>query len=203
MKTLCFATNNIHKTEEIRALLGPFFVLKNLKDIGCTEELPETQPTLEGNALQKARYVFDRYLVPCFADDTGLEVDSLNGEPGVFSARFARLNGVVGQAGEHRSDHDNIELLLSRLATKSDRRARFKTVISWIDEGEVRSFEGIVNGTIVEVRKGSKGFGYDPVFKPDGSDKTFAEMDLVEKNLISHRALAVKKLVNFLREKYT
>lgn len=203
MKTLCFATNNIHKTEEIRALLGPFFVLKNLKDIGCTEELPETQPTLEGNALQKARYVFDHYHVPCFADDTGLEVDSLNGEPGVFSARFARLNGVVGQAGEHRSDHDNIELLLSRLATKSNRKARFKTVISWIDEGEVRSFEGIVNGTIVDNRRGTKGFGYDPVFKPDGSDKTFAEMDLVEKNLISHRALAVKKLVNFLREKYT
>jgi XTP/dITP diphosphohydrolase len=203
MMSLCFATNNIHKTEEIRALLGPFFVLKNLKDIGCTEDLPETQSTIEGNALQKARYVFDHYHVSCFADDTGLEVDALNGEPGVYSARYARLNGIVGQAGEHRSDYDNIELLLSRLAKHNNRKARFKTVISWIGEGEIRNFEGVIHGTIVESRKGSKGFGYDPVFKPDGSDKTFAEMELSEKNLISHRALAVKKLVNFLREKYT
>jgi XTP/dITP diphosphohydrolase len=194
MKSLCFATNNLYKTEEIRALLGPFFVLKNLKDIGCAEELPETQSTIEGNALQKARYVFDHFRVACFADDTGLEVEALNGEPGVFSARYA---------GEHRSDHDNIELLLSRLAKKDNRKARFKTVIAWIDEGEIKSFEGIVNGTIVEVRKGTKGFGYDPIFKPDGSDKTFAEMELAEKNLISHRALAVKKLVNFLRDKYS
>jgi XTP/dITP diphosphohydrolase len=193
MKSLCFATNNLYKTEEIRALLGPFFVLKNLRDIGCAEELPETQSTIEGNALQKARYVFDHYRVPCFADDTGLEVEALNGEPGVFSARYA---------GEHRSDHDNIELLLSQLAKKDNRKARFKTVISWIDEGEIKSFEGIVRGAIVEVRKGTKGFGYDPIFKPDGSDKTFAEMELEEKNLISHRALAVKKLVNFLRDKY-
>lgn len=194
MKSLCFATNNAYKTEEIRALLGPFFVLKNLKDIGCQEELPETQPTIEGNALQKAKYVFDYYHVSCFADDTGLEVESLNGEPGVFSARYA---------GDHRSDHDNIALLLSRLATRDNRKARFKTVISWIDEGETKSFEGVIHGTITEVPKGSKGFGYDPVFKPDGSDKTFAEMELSEKNLISHRALAVKKLVNFLRENYT
>lgn len=202
MKALCFATNNIHKTEEIRALLGPSFVLKNLKDIGCLEELPETQATIEGNALQKARYVFDHYHVSCFADDTGLEVDSLNGEPGIFSARYARLNGIIRPAGEHRDD-DNVKLLLSRLAKHTNRKARFKTVISWIDEGEVKSFEGIVPGIIVEVEKGSNGFGYDPVFQPDGSDKTFAEMELAEKNLISHRALAVKKLVNFLREKYT
>lgn len=194
MKSLCFATNNIHKTQEIGALLGPFFVLKNLSDIGCTEELPETQSTIEGNALQKARYVFERYHVSCFADDTGLEVEALNGEPGVFSARFA---------GEHRSDQDNIKLLLSRLAKHENRKARFKTVIAWIDLGERKTFEGIVTGTIVEKQQGSKGFGYDPVFKPDGFDKTFAEMELTEKNLISHRALAVKKLVNFLREKYT
>lgn len=194
MKPLCFATNNIHKTEEIRALLGPFFVLKNLKDIGCTEELPETQSTIEGNALQKARYVFDHYHVPCFADDTGLEVESLNGEPGVFSARYA---------GEHRSDQDNITLLLSKLPNQKNRKARFKTVIAWIDEGEIQTFEGVIHGTIVESPKGSGGFGYDPVFKPEGSDKTFAEMALAEKNLISHRALAVKKLVNFLRQKYT
>jgi XTP/dITP diphosphohydrolase len=202
MRSLCFATNNTHKTEEIRALLGPFFILKNLKDIGCSEELPETQPTIEGNALQKATYVFDHYQVSCFADDTGLEVEALNGEPGVFSARYARLNGVVGQAGEHRSDHDNIKLLLSRLATHTNRKARFKTVISLVSKDEVNNFEGIVYGTIVEAPSGSNGFGYDPVFKPDGFEKTFAEMDLSEKNLISHRALAVKKLINFLREKY-
>lgn len=193
MKAICFATNNSHKTEEIRALLGSFFLLQNLKDIGCTEELPETQPTIEGNALQKAQYVFDYYGVSCFADDTGLEVEALNGAPGVFSARFA---------GAHRSDHDNIELLLSKLAQQHNRKARFKTVISLIDDGEVKNFEGIVTGTITEVRKGSKGFGYDPVFRPEGSDKTFAEMELADKNLISHRAIAVKKLINFLREKY-
>lgn len=194
MKAICFATNNSHKTEEIRALLGSFFLLQNLKDIGCTEELPETQPTIEGNALQKAQYVFDHYGVSCFADDTGLEVEALNGEPGVFSARFA---------GEQRSDHDNIELLLSRLANQQNRKARFKTVISLMDDGQVKNFEGIVNGTIIEIRKGSKGFGYDPVFMPEGSDKTFAEMELAEKNLVSHRAIAVKKLINFLREKYS
>ena len=195
MKSLCFATNNNHKTEEIRALLGPFFVLNNLKDIGCNEELPETQLTIEGNAVQKARYVFDHYRVACFADDTGLEVQSLNGEPGVFSARYA---------GEHRNDQDNIALLLSRLANHPNRKARFKTVIAWIDEnGKEETLEGIVTGTIVETGKGLKGFGYDPVFKPEGSDKTFAEMELAEKNLISHRGLAVKKLINFLREKYT
>lgn len=194
MKTLCFATNNNHKTEEIKALLGPFFVLKNLRDIGCSEELPETQPTIEGNAFQKAQYVFERYHVSCFADDTGLEVEALNGEPGVLSARYA---------GAHRSDYDNMELLLSRLADKTNRKARFKTVISWIDNGKQENFEGLVTGTIVANPRGSKGFGYDPVFMPDRFQKTFAEMDLAEKNLISHRAIAVKKLVNFLRENYT
>lgn len=193
MKTLCFATNNNHKTEEIRALLGPFFLLQNLKDIGCSEDLPETQPTIEGNALQKANYVFDNYQVSCFADDTGLEVEALDGQPGVFSARYA---------GEQRSDHDNINLLLSKLSGKKNRKARFKTVISWIDNGKKESFEGIVTGTIVDTPQGSKGFGYDPIFMPDGYEKTFAEMELDEKNLISHRAIAVKKLVNFLRENY-
>lgn len=193
MKTLCFATNNNHKTEEIRALLGPLFVLKNLRDIGCTEELPETQPTIEGNALQKANYVFEHHGVSCFADDTGLEVEALNGEPGVFSARYA---------GEQRSDNDNIGLLLSRLAGKENRNARFKTVISWIDNGRRESFEGIITGTIVRIPRGSNGFGYDPVFMPHGAEKTFAEMNMAEKNLVSHRAIAVKKLVNFLRENY-
>src|SRR5690606_28190703 len=130
----------------------------------------------------------------CFADDTGLEVDALNGQPGVLSARFA---------GEQRSDQDNMELLLSKLANQTNRKARFKTVNAWMDAGETKIFEGIVTGTITENRTGTKGFGYDPVFKPGGYDKTFAEMELAEKNLISHRALAVKKLVNFLREKHT
>lgn len=193
MRSLCFATNNNHKAKEIGALLGPLFVLQTLKDIGCTEELAETQLTIEGNALQKAQYVFDHYHVSCFADDTGLEVEALNGEPGVFSARYA---------GEQRSDQDNMTLLLSRLSNQVNRKARFKTVITLVDEGEIKSFEGIVHGTILQQPKGSHGFGYDPVFQPDGSDKTFAEMELAEKNLISHRALAVKKLINFLRTKY-
>lgn len=194
MKSICFATSSSNKTEEIRAVLGPFFVLKNLKDIGCTEDLPETQLTIEGNALQKAQYVFDHYRVACFADDTGLEVEALNGEPGVFSARYA---------GEQRNDTDNINLLLTNLAVHTNRKARFKTVVAWIDDdGTVSTFEGIVSGVITRVRAGSKGFGYDPVFKPDGFDKTFAEMELAEKNLISHRAIAVKKLINFLRQKY-
>lgn len=194
MKSLCFATNNNHKTEEIRALLGPFFLLKNLKDIGCTEELPETQPTIEGNALQKARYVFDHYGIACFADDTGLEVEALNGEPGVYSARYA---------GEQRNVHDNIQLLLSRLKNSSNRKARFKTVIAWVEEGRVETFEGLVYGTIIDTLRGTNGFGYDPVFVPDGFNKTFAEMELADKNLISHRAIAVKKLTNFLRGKYS
>lgn len=194
MKTICFATNNKNKTHEIRALLGPFFVLQNLADIGCAEELPETQLTIEGNARQKAQFVFDHYGVSCFADDTGLEVEALNGEPGVFSARYA---------GPQRSDTDNIQLVLNRLKDKTNRKARFKTVITLIDNGAVTSFEGIVSGTITEVPRGTKGFGYDPVFVPDGYNQTFAEMELGEKNLISHRAIAVKKLVNFLRQNYS
>lgn len=194
MKALCFATNNTYKTEEIRALLGPFFLLKNLRDIGCTEELPETQPTIEGNAYQKAHYVFDRYGMACFADDTGLEVEALHGEPGVYSARYA---------GSQRNDTDNINLLLSRLENSVNRKARFKTVISWIDGETTESFEGLVYGTIISAPRGSNGFGYDPVFVPDGFDKTFAEMDLAKKNLISHRGIAVKKLINFLRGKYS
>ena len=198
MKTLCFATGNHNKTEEIRALLGPFFLLKNLNDIGCTEALPETQPTIEGNARQKAQHVFEHYRVSCFADDTGLEVEALNGEPGVFSARYARMNN----AGEQGNDQDNIRLLLARLGNSKNRKARFKTVIAWMDTGREEIFEGIVTGTIVHAPRGTNGFGYDPVFMPDESEKTFAEMTLAEKNLISHRALAVQKLVNFLRHNY-
>jgi XTP/dITP diphosphohydrolase len=193
MKSLCIATNNNHKVIEIRALLGPFFILKSLEDIGCREELAETQNTIAGNALQKAQYVFDQYHVSCFADDTGLEVEALNGEPGVFSARYA---------GEQRNNEDNINLLLERLSTQENRKARFKTVIALVEEDGVQTFEGIVSGTISKSRKGLKGFGYDSVFIPDGHERTFAEMELNEKNLISHRAVAVKKLVNFLHEKY-
>jgi XTP/dITP diphosphohydrolase len=187
---LCFATNNRHKIEEIGALLGPFFQLKSLTDIGCYEELEETQLTIEGNSRQKAQYVFDTYSVACFADDTGLEVQALNGEPGVLSARYA---------GEHKNSEDNITLLLQKLEGNQNRRARFKTVITLVQPSGVEIFEGIVTGQILQERRGAMGFGYDSVFQPDGFDITFAEMSMVEKNLISHRAIAVKKLINFLR----
>jgi len=194
MKSLCFATNNEHKIEEIRTQLGSFFLLKKLQEIGCFEELPETQSTIEGNSLQKAKYVFDKYQVPCFADDTGLEVESLKGEPGVYSARYA---------GEQKSSEDNIELLLKKLETAQNRKARFRTVITLAEADGISTFEGIVNGVILKERRGMSGFGYDPVFQPDGYDKTFAEMSLIDKSRISHRALAVKKLINFLNEKYS
>lgn len=190
MMSLCFATNNRHKVEEIGALLGPFFQLKSLGDIGCYEELAETQSTIEGNSIQKAQYVFDRYGVASFADDTGLEVITLNGEPGVLSARYA---------GEQKNSEDNITLLLERLGDKPDRKARFKSVITLVQPTGVTIFEGVINGQILLERRGTMGFGYDSVFQPDGFNKTFAEMSLAEKNLISHRAIAVKKLINFLR----
>lgn len=211
MTPICFATNNQHKLEEIRALLGPFFQLKSLQDIGCGEELPETQNTIEGNSLQKANYVFERFGIACFADDTGLEVESLGGAPGVYSARYALLNGArpsdssgraVGQAGDHKSSEDNIDLLLANLHSFQNRKARFKTVITLVESDGVNTFEGIVNGIILPERRGTKGFGYDSVFQPDGYQKSFGEMDLVEKNLISHRAIAVKKLINFMKVKY-
>jgi XTP/dITP diphosphohydrolase len=189
MISLCFATNNRHKIEEIGALLGPFFQLRSLEEIGCYEELAETQPTIEGNSLQKAQYVFDTYQVSCFADDTGLEVKALNGEPGVLSARYA---------GEHKNSEDNITLLLQKLQGSDDRSARFKSVITLVQPAGVEIFEGIINGQILYERRGTMGFGYDSVFQPDGFDKSFAEMSLADKNLISHRAIAVKKLINFL-----
>jgi XTP/dITP diphosphohydrolase len=193
MIELCIATNNQHKIEEIRALLGPFFQLQSLQEVGCFEDLEETQSTIEGNSLQKAQYVFNTYGVPCFADDTGLEVEALNGAPGVLSARYA---------GEHKNSDDNIDLLLKNLAQSTNRNARFKTIITLVEPEQTTTFEGIVQGTIQPERSGNKGFGYDPVFKPDGYSKTFAELSLEEKNLISHRAIAVKKLINFLLEKY-
>lgn len=194
MKSFCFATNNLHKLEEIRALLGPFFQLKSLEEIGCVEELPETQDTIAGNSLQKAKYVFDRFGVPCFADDTGLEVEALNNAPGVFSARYA---------GEHKNNEDNIRLLLANLNGVDNRNARFRSVITLVESDTVNTFEGIVSGTILQEKRGDKGFGYDSVFLPDGLEKTFAEMELQEKNKISHRAIAVNELIKFLKEKYS
>lgn len=171
-------------------MLEPDFRILSLTDIGCFEELPETQETIEGNSLEKALYVFRKYKSSCFADDTGLEVEALNGAPGVYSARYA---------GEQRSSIDNMRLLLSNLSHHSNRRARFKTVITIVRAEEVKTFEGVISGTILGVPRGAGGFGYDPIFEPDGFQKTLAEMTLEEKNQISHRAIAVRKLVAFLQ----
>jgi len=189
LRQICFATNNENKIKEISRLLPADFHVLSLQDVGCAEELREDQKTLEGNSHQKAEYVFRNYQVPCFADDTGLEVFALDGEPGVFSARYA---------GDHRSTEDNIDLLLANLKEKDDRRAQFRTVITLMDKGRIKQFEGIVKGKIIEERRGRDGFGYDPVFVPNGFDQTFAEMPLDEKNKISHRGLAVNKLINYL-----
>ena len=186
---LIFATNNLHKLTEIQSIIGESFVIKSLQQIGCTDDIPETAPTLEGNALLKAQYVYTTFGKDCFADDTGLEIEYLDGRPGVFSARYA-TDGHDFEA--------NIDKVLKELAGIKNRKARFRTVIALILDGTVHYFEGIVNGEIITERKGIKGFGYDPVFLPDGYDKTFAEMPLDEKNKISHRARAVAKLVDFL-----
>lgn len=189
MTELVFATNNRNKLQEVQDLVPEEILLLNLDDIGCSEEIPETAPTIEGNALQKATYVAEKYEVNCFADDTGLEVQALHGEPGVYSARYA---------GPDRSSEDNMTLLLQKLEGQADRSARFKTVIALSLNGKTELFEGIVNGTILTERKGEGGFGYDPVFLPDGAEKTFAEMTRAEKNGISHRAIALEKLRVFL-----
>lgn len=187
---ICFATNNSNKIKEVAQLLGEDFQLLGLKDIGCNEELKEDQSTLEGNAQQKAEYVFDHYKIECFADDTGLEVGALNNEPGVFSARYA---------GPQRSDKDNMALLLDRLSSSNNRAARFRTVICAFINDKKYFFEGIVEGEIAKEHSGDKGFGYDPIFIPNGYSKTFAQMSLEEKNKISHRSIAIKKLVDFLK----
>src|SRR5690554_1813852 len=187
---ICFATNNKKKLEEVKAALtGTDIHILSLEEIGCKEELPETGDTLDDNAFQKARYVHEKYSISCFADDSGLEVDALGGEPGVYSGRYA---------GEPRSDARNIELLLDKLNGNENRRACFRTVIALILEGKEHSFEGIAKGKITEIPIGSGGFGYDPVFRPKGVEKTFAELNLEEKNAISHRGIAVRKLVEFL-----
>ena len=189
MMDICFATNNVHKVQEINQLLGPPFRVLSLGDIGCTEELPETQDTLAGNSQQKATYVHQRYGVNCFADDTGLEVDALDGRPGVHSAHYASAQ---------RNSEDNMQLLLRELGSKSNRSARFRTVITlWLDD-KMHQFEGTVRGTIATERSGEQGFGYDPIFIPEGHTRSFAEMSTDEKNQISHRGRAVRKLVQFL-----
>ncbi|MDR7129971.1 XTP/dITP diphosphohydrolase [Algoriphagus sp. 4150] len=186
---ICFATNNPKKIEEVKAALGGTFEIVSLKDIGCSVELPETGDTLEHNAFQKARYVKEHFGVDCFADDTGLEVDALQGEPGVYSGRYA---------GEPRSDARNIDLLLKNLENASVRTARFKTVIALLLDGEEYKFEGVAEGEILDKRTGNGGFGYDPIFRPKGYLKSFAELSLTEKNAISHRGKAVSELIAFL-----
>ncbi|MDR1585797.1 MAG: non-canonical purine NTP diphosphatase [Prevotellaceae bacterium] len=190
MQKLVFATNNTHKLEEVRFILKDRFTIVGLSDAGCTEDIPETADTLEGNALLKAQYVYEKYGVDCFADDTGLEVAALGGAPGVKSARYA---------GEEKKSFDNIIKLLHDLKDASDRSARFRTVIALIMDGQVVNFEGSVSGFIAENPRGSSGFGYDPVFVPDGYLSTFAQLAPDEKNKISHRAVAINKLVDYLK----
>ena len=188
---LVFATNNQNKIKDIQGLIPSHITVLSLKDIGCLEDIPERQPTIEGNAKQKADYVTEKYGYDCFADDTGLEVESLNNEPGVYSARYA---------GEQRDANDNMNLLLENLASKKNREARFKTVVALNLSGTTKSFKGICKGEITTEKTGEKGFGYDPIFKPNGYDATFAEMDLDLKNTIGHRGKAVKELVTYLNQ---
>lgn len=186
---LVFATANQNKANEIQCLIPSGKKILSLNDINCSEEIPETMPTIEENASQKAFYVYKKYGLNCFADDTGLEIESLNNKPGVLSARYA---------GETKDSNANMDKVLEELKSAKNRKARFKTIISLVLEGKEIQFEGIVNGTILTQKKGTNGFGYDPIFMPDGYNKSFAEMNLNEKNKISHRAIAIKKLVEFL-----
>ncbi|WP_374541176.1 non-canonical purine NTP diphosphatase [Flavobacterium sp.] len=187
---LVFASNNKNKIAEIQQLIGDKFEIVSLEDIGCTEDIPETAETIEGNAILKAQYVYDKYGLSCFADDTGLEIDALQGEPGVYSARYA---------GEQKNADDNMALVLQKLENKTNRSAQFKTIIALNFGSEHFLFEGIVKGTITPVKRGNEGFGYDPIFQPEGFDVTFAEMSMQQKATISHRGKAVEKLVNFLK----
>jgi XTP/dITP diphosphohydrolase len=191
MIELVFATNNQHKLEEIQLAVGDKFKILSLADIDCFDDIPETQPTLEGNASQKSRYIYEKYGINCFADDTGLEIESLNGEPGVYSARYA------GPGHQHDKNMDKV---LAKLSEIENRKAQFRTVISLIIDGNEILFEGIVKGSILRGKKGAMGFGYDPIFQPEGYNISFAEMNLKEKNEISHRGRAVKKLFEFLNK---
>ena len=212
---IVFATNNEHKLSEIRAILGDAFEVVSLADIGCHEDIPETGQTLEENALMKAEYIYNKYHLSCFADDTGLEVEALNGAPGVYSARYASMEDLSNQNTQSSPiSHDseaNMARLLRELANNNNRKARFRTVIALIEKKDVcpcgctsikvvHKFEGIVNGEITREKSGAEGFGYDPIFRPDGYDKTFAELGTDIKNQISHRARAVAKLAEFLEK---
>ena len=188
---LIFATNNRNKAEEIQHLIPGTFKILTLEDVGLTEEIPEEQDTLEGNASQKSRFVYERFSKNCFADDTGLEVDALKGRPGVFSARYA---------GSDKDPEANMDRVLKEMKDKDNRRARFRTVISLILEGEEFFFEGVVEGHILREKRGDEGFGYDPIFLPEGSSLSFAQMPMNVKNRISHRSRAIKKLANYLNQ---
>jgi len=189
MKKLVMATANPNKIKEIQKKIGNIYQFLSLKEIGCEEDIPETSDTIEGNALQKARYVFDKYGYYCFSEDTGLEIDALGAAPGVITARYA---------GEQKDPNANMEKVLRELKDNQNRKARFKTVIALSLDNKEYLFEGIVYGHISEEKKGTDGFGYDPIFRPEGYDRTYAEMSLEEKNIMSHRALAVDKLKQFL-----
>ena len=195
MKQLVFATNNEHKLTEVRAILKDTYQVLSLKDINCFDDIPETADNLEDNARQKAQYIYDHYHVDCFADDSGLEVEALGGAPGVYSARFAALEGT----GEPHNSKANMNRLLRELKDKDNRKAQFRTIICLIKDGKEHLFEGIIEGTINPEERGSSGFGYDPIFMPKEFDKTFAELGEDVKNCISHRARAIKKLVSFLQ----
>ena len=188
---LVFATANQNKTREIQDLIPSSIKILSLTDIHCSEDIPETRATIEGNASQKAFYVYEKYRHNCFADDTGLEIEALDGRPGVLSARYA---------GENKNAVDNMNKILAEMEGMTNRKARFKTVISLVIDGQEVQFEGVIKGVILAKRQGDKGFGYDPIFLPDEYSKSFAEMDLSEKNKISHRALAVNKLVEYLKQ---
>ncbi|UGS22814.1 non-canonical purine NTP diphosphatase [Flavobacterium channae] len=188
---LVFASNNKNKIQEIQALVSNSIQILSLEEIGCTEDIPETADTIEGNAILKANYVTEKYGYNCFADDTGLEVYALNGAPGVYSARYA---------GEQKDANDNMDKLLDELKDKSNRKANFKTVIALNLNGKQNLFTGIINGKIIEEKIGTNGFGYDPIFVADGYEKTFAELTMEEKSTISHRGIAVKELILFLQK---
>jgi len=190
MIKLVFATNNGHKLKELKQILPLDFKLLNLKEIGCPEDIPETGTTLEINASQKAFYIWDKYRLNCFADDSGLEVEALGNEPGVFSARYA---------GADKNDKANLSKVLERMKYESNRKARFRCVISLVIEGKEKQFEGLVEGNILTEARGMAGFGYDPIFIPDGYNQSFAELAPDDKNLISHRGKAVMKLVDYLK----
>jgi len=190
MNKLVFATNNAHKLTEVRAILEPDFTIISLSDLNCTDDIPETADTLQGNAILKATYIHEKFGLDCFADDTGLEIDALGGEPGVYSARYA---------GEENNSKNNMNKVLTLLGNNSDRKASFRTVIALILNGNTFLFDGRIDGDISLSPSGESGFGYDPIFVPEGYDKSFAQLSADEKNKISHRALAVNKLIDFLQ----